>query len=579
MRAVVSSTFLLLSATGAPGSTTPRTPLHLDSDSSGDLLLYNPSTGVWVSTVYRTNVSERFLYQSGTWDTGFTVTPARLNDDDLTDAFLYNQTTGAYAWAMNTGSGYTLTTGSWSPDWQVFAADLNKDRLHDIFLYNPVTGIWFQCTNTGATDFTYVSGTWPTDRQIVAADFDGDERTDIFAYNQTTGEWGQYLTASSGSGFATTHSGQWNPDWRLYTVTLNNDALADLFLYNPTTGVWVQCFSTTTGGVFTYASGPWSPGWSVFPVDFGGGGINDIFVYNFDTGIWVECFTNAFGGFSRYVAGQWSDRWHVSVTDFDNDGISDIFVYNRESGLYYQCLNRNNGLFDYVRGTWSQDWLIASETDRVAPPPPPPATTPYLTVTNFLAFGDSMTFGSHSRRFFFFERNHAAYPGTLGNLLGARYPAQTVTVTNAGVAGERADEGKTRLPGELDRWQPRVLLLLEGVNDINAGRTTSQIAADLRTMVLSAQSRGVAVLLAKLTPVSSTYDPSGVTPARINELNTRIVSLAAELGLGSPVDLFGAFASDPSLIAGDGLHPTDAGYTRIAETFYNEIVRRYETLR
>ena len=65
--------------------------------------------------------------------------------------------------------------------------------------------------------------------------------------------------------------------------------------------------------------------------------------------------------------------------------------------------------------------------------------------------------------------------------------------------------------------------------------------------------------------------------AAIRALNQRILRLAFEYNIGSPVDLFALFEANPHLLGQDGLHPTVEGQTRIAESFRDEIVRRYET--
>jgi phospholipase/lecithinase/hemolysin len=61
----------------------------------------------------------------------------------------------------------------------------------------------------------------------------------------------------------------------------------------------------------------------------------------------------------------------------------------------------------------------------------------------------------------------------------------------------------------------------------------------------------------------------------INNLNTAIKSMAGVHG-AIAVDLNAAFkTADPtslSLISNDGLHPTTAGFTLIAQTFYNALV-------
>ena len=181
-----------------------------------------------------------------------------------------------------------------------------------------------------------------------------------------------------------------------------------------------------------------------------------------------------------------------------------------------------------------------------------------------------------------------AYPARLQNLLTPTYATQLISVANEGLSGELAAQGVSRLTSSLLSVQPEVLLLFEGFNDINlaiisrpAGDLTqinvAPIAADLRSMVLNAQGRGVAVLLATLTPVTDLFeDQAPGTRAAIVALNAELRSLAAELGLGGVIDLYAALAGVPGIFGPDGFHPTAAGYRRMAEIFFAEIVSRYD---
>ncbi len=144
------------------------------------------------------------------------------------------------------------------------------------------------------------------------------------------------------------------------------------------------------------------------------------------------------------------------------------------------------------------------------------------------------------------------------------------------LAGKPRAGGARRLPSVLQADNPEVLLLFEGVNNVNGLSTATQASA-LRTMIVEARSRGVDVIIATLLPMlpsSRVYQPG--TPAKIKALNAEIVSLAAQHMLGPPVDLFAIFDASPQLMGADGLHPTAEGQTRIAEAFRDEIVRRYD---
>ncbi len=200
-----------------------------------------------------------------------------------------------------------------------------------------------------------------------------------------------------------------------------------------------------------------------------------------------------------------------------------------------------------------------------------------LSRTKFLAFGDSITFGVVSLAPLIMLGPPDTYPFKLEQMLLERYPSQTFVVDNRGKSGEETRGGAQRLPSEIMETAPQVLLLLEGINNINGLSTATQVSG-LRTMITEAQRRDVEVIIATVMPVSPTwrhYQP-GNTPSKIQALNTEIFSLVAQYKLGNPVDLFTMFQATPSLLGSDGIHPTAEGQTRIAEAFRDEIIRRYD---
>jgi lysophospholipase L1-like esterase len=128
----------------------------------------------------------------------------------------------------------------------------------------------------------------------------------------------------------------------------------------------------------------------------------------------------------------------------------------------------------------------------------------------------------------------------------------------------------------LDEDRPEVLLLLEGVNNIR-NVPTVELAGDLDEMVREARRRNIQVLIATLLPVSDDREAGRVgTQAAIQDLNEEIVDIARKNRLGAPVDLYTTFLQMPSLLGIDGLHPTAAGYARMAEVFFDTIQERYE---
>ena len=203
---------------------------------------------------------------------------------------------------------------------------------------------------------------------------------------------------------------------------------------------------------------------------------------------------------------------------------------------------------------------------------------PQLAKTKFLAFGDSLTAGTTSPAPSILTLNVAdSYPTKLLALLSQRYQDQTIVVKNAGRAGEKIDEGLSRLSGVLDANDPQVLLLLEGANDLNTGMgdAISTIIHGLEDMIGKAERRNITVFLATFPP----QNPAGNRGNGANyvpELNQEIRALAADEG-AILVDLYAGFGGTwVGYIGEDGLHPTPQGYDRMAEIWHDKIREVYD---
>lgn len=198
---------------------------------------------------------------------------------------------------------------------------------------------------------------------------------------------------------------------------------------------------------------------------------------------------------------------------------------------------------------------------------------PVLPVTDFLAFGDSLTAGEvKPAQMFAFVDPLISYPYRLQGLFAQRYLAQTILVENSGVPGESAiDQGMMRLNSEIHQKRPDVVLLMEGTNDL--GRyTPRQVAAALDGMTRDAYQREAIVFLATLPPVQA--DLHHTQAERIPELNVMIKGIAGKyrpFGVYL-VDVYAPLAADLSLMGPDGLHPTVEGYAVMAQTWFDAIV-------
>jgi lysophospholipase L1-like esterase len=240
---------------------------------------------------------------------------------------------------------------------------------------------------------------------------------------------------------------------------------------------------------------------------------------------------------------------------------------------------------------------------------------PRLSATKFVAFGDSITAGvlpttcslgappvsrcttavplTLTDQLFDVRQLRAdlnasssSYPLKLEALLASRYSAQSTVVVNEGLPGETAANGVDRLPQVLTAQAPEVLLLQEGINDIHrpGGQAAhiGPLVQDLRTMTREAQRRGIRVFIGTLLP----EDRCGCRGFDFVDGRDDIVTANEQIRIMAAVegavlvDLHPAFAGQTAtLLSFDGLHPNDAGYSKMAEVFFDAIRQRLETVR
>ena len=169
----------------------------------------------------------------------------------------------------------------------------------------------------------------------------------------------------------------------------------------------------------------------------------------------------------------------------------------------------------------------------------------------------------------------AAYPNQLTTLLTGRYMSQSITMTNEGLAGEVVTESEAfdRFRAALTALRPEVVLLQEGVNDLHQFGTSAvpEIAKALRQMVVEAKSRGACASTSARCSRSACVPAVRSPRSLIAPANDQIRAMAAAEGVPL-VDLYQAFGGQTSTLLGiDGLHPNEAGYQRMANTFFDAI--------
>jgi lysophospholipase L1-like esterase len=212
-----------------------------------------------------------------------------------------------------------------------------------------------------------------------------------------------------------------------------------------------------------------------------------------------------------------------------------------------------------------------------------------LAVTKFLAFGDSMTEGENGRPLSSIDSfidTPNAYPTILQQYFNERIPGQQITVANAGRGGENASDpdANERLKKEIAKNQPQVLLLLEGINDLNGGTGPNTVVNALRDHIRTARDRGVQYVLVSTilpTAIDVCLDRNQVNPpcrakttpaGQPAQVNQAIRSMVASSGafLVDPYDEF--VANRATYIDIDGLHLRPAGNRALATAFWNRII-------
>ena len=213
---------------------------------------------------------------------------------------------------------------------------------------------------------------------------------------------------------------------------------------------------------------------------------------------------------------------------------------------------------------------------------------PQLTRTKFLAFGDSVTAGevtvptlggAAAGRGSFSGQvvlPMAAYPAVLQERLTRRYSLQRITVENAGVPKESAAAAVPRFRNALRASRPDVVLLLQGYNDLGSPSSRRAASSALEEMAKEARGAGARLFMATLTPSIPGRDRAP-EPSAVLAMNDAIRSIAAGERAGL-VDLYqAALPNLQTWIGIDGLHPTEAGYAGIADTFFAAINADLET--
>ncbi len=229
--------------------------------------------------------------------------------------------------------------------------------------------------------------------------------------------------------------------------------------------------------------------------------------------------------------------------------------------------------------SWSESDEI--QVSALSLDPPPPAFLPleckrvqshslHLEDSTFIAFGDSITFGSMNGPY-----QGIGYVPRLQELLLPLFPDPFVL--NRGVPGDSTWEAVSRIRNVLPTDLGLYLLLMEGTNDVTSlSYSMDTTAFNLRNILEYSLEFGAFPLISTIIP-RARRRWTAIYQQRTSRLNFLIATMAADLKV-MRVNNYSAFINFPSesggheaLISADNLHPSDLGYQVMAETWFNKI--------
>lgn len=183
----------------------------------------------------------------------------------------------------------------------------------------------------------------------------------------------------------------------------------------------------------------------------------------------------------------------------------------------------------------------------------------------YVALGDSTGIGLGARGGGYVERLFAR--------IERKRPGSTLV--NLSAAGATAADVVNRQLGRLEGTKPTLVTVCVGLNDLLRGREARQFARDYETLIERLKKSGALIVVVNLPDVASApalkETADEVFRSRLGQFNKAIEEIARRHGV-TLVDLFQSsgemLRSRPEFFSSDGLHPSDLGYARWAETMW-----------
>lgn len=170
------------------------------------------------------------------------------------------------------------------------------------------------------------------------------------------------------------------------------------------------------------------------------------------------------------------------------------------------------------------------------------------------------------------------YPALLAAYLTARLPDVPVTVINRGIGGEVSANTAARLPREVDKYAPDLVIWQVGTNDAVRGVGLTSMETTIEEGVAMLRARGLDVVL---------MDPQLFPKVEGSEPYEAVVDEVSRLGEATDVPVLHRFeamqrwaalpaAVRKGMLSKDQFHMNDLGYSCIAAMLGEGLARRIE---
>ncbi|MBU4199111.1 MAG: hypothetical protein KKG09_08075 [Verrucomicrobia bacterium] len=472
------------------------------------------------------------------------LAPLDFDGDRKTDAGVFDYQTG-YWYILLSGNTRILSGQLGWNETRPVPGDYDGDGKTDAAVFHRQSGFWyiFQSSNN---NLLIGQLSWGNARPV-PGDYDGDRKTDAAVFDYDSGLW---LIFQSSNQKALIGQFGWGSA-RPVPGDYDGDGRTDPAFYDRDTGNW-YIFQSFTSNVVSYALGKNDA--RPVPADYNGDGHTEVAMYYRAFGLWYIMNTN--GVLDSFQFG--TNNFRPVPGDYDGDGCVDPAVFDRATATWYA---RGSATGATLSGQWGfQNTPALPSYDNGG-----------IEGLVMLAFGDSITYGSASSS----DGPATGYPALLERILEPAFGGHFVSI-NSGNPGETTEEALSRFEAALIAANPDILLLMEGTNDEFYSMPYEQTEDNLRYMILTAQRRGIQVVIATIPPViSNSYRDRSDQQARIQGFNPRIHQIAADYHI--PLALvYESITAVPGWESNlmnqpSANHPNDAGYQVVRDAFFNAV--------